>query len=166
MTLLTPFSRLLASNPGKSKLTISLNAVSQQLIQSSAVPISQGHIRQVISLVCECVPWFCQIVALGSSGGECVSSPSTNEETTRTSATEGTGMLARNISGKSVVQGTTAIQRKENSLDEGNGNMSVGVKGLLIFGKREGRLIGREEVLAQFRRKKEEYERLISPTAG
>jgi len=44
--------------------------------------------------------------------------------------------------------------------------MSVGVKGLLIFGKREGRLIGREEVLAQFRRKKEEYERLISPTAG
>jgi len=73
-------------------------------------------------------------------------------------------MLARNTSGKSVVQGTGAIQRKENSLGEGNGKVSAGVKGLLIFGKREGRLIGREEVLAQFRRKKEEYERLISPT--
>jgi hypothetical protein len=75
-------------------------------------------------------------------------------------------MLARNTSGKSIVQETVtaAVQRKENSLGEGNG--SVGVKGLLIFGKREGRLIGREEVLAQFRRKKEEYERLISPTAG
>lgn len=81
--------------------------------------------------------------------------------------TKGTNLLARdNTVGKSVLQGTvtSGIQRKENSLGEGNG--SGVVKGLLIFGKREGRLIGREEVLAQFRRKKEEYERLISMTAG
>ena len=61
------------------------------------------------------------------------------------------------------------LNRKENELkgisgvsgigNGGRGN-GKGVEGLLIFGKRAGRLIGREEVLSQFRMKKEEYERL------
>jgi hypothetical protein len=57
--------------------------------------------------------------------------------------------------------GTGVVKGKENVMRDGGGGTRLerGVQGLLIFGKRDGRLIGREEVLAQFRMKREEYGR-------
>lgn len=125
--------RILASNPGKSKVTLSLNSVTQQLQQSSTVAISKENVRRVVEAVCECVPWFCEIVLLG---GDCQSSPSTP------------GVAAK--------AGNQVIGKENDSAKPGLGE---GIQGLLIFGKRNGRLIGREEVIAQFRMKRDEYER-------
>src|SRR5579862_1813898 len=141
--------RILTSQPGKSKVTISLNTLITQLMTSSTVPISRTEVRYIVTVVSRCVPWFCQIIEIGG-GGRCLSG-TVGAET----------MMGRDVGDR--------MNGKENELkgisrvsgigNGGRGN-GKGVEGLLIFGKRDGRLIGREEVLSQFRMKKEEYERL------
>jgi hypothetical protein len=132
-----PDSRILASRSGISKITISVTAITAQLITSSVIPISRDQVRGVLKVVCECVPWFCRIIEIGGGNGECGSSLSYPE----------------GIGGDMNMRG----RGKENGI--GGAGRGKGIEGLLIFGKREGRLIGREEVLCQFRMKKEEYER-------
>lgn len=137
-------------------MTISLNTLISQLITSSTIPISRTEVRYVVTVVSSCVPWFCRIIEIG---GACGSNLIGN--------VGGETEMGRVMGGDTVDgmggDGGDGMGGKENDfkgMSAMNGmGRGRGVEGLLIFGKRDGRLIGREEVLAQFRMKKEEYER-------
>jgi hypothetical protein len=119
---------MLATHPGKTKLAISLPAAVAQLKLSSTVPLSAGMIRDILDCLCAAVPWFLKVVKLG-----CTSSPSMKENTPGAVGNGGNGI------------GRVLKDTKD-------------VEGLLIFAKRDGGVIGREEVLKEFRLKRQEWE--------
>lgn len=102
---------------------------------SSNIPVSDDLVRQVVKTVCGSVPWFCRIIKL--RGDECMSSK--DEE-----------------KGKYMRIGGGITGGKENQSQRGKE-----VEGLLIYAKREGMLIGREEVLKEFRSKRAEWEKQV-----
>jgi len=132
-------ARILSAHTGKTRVAVSLSSTVGQLVMSSCIPVSEKMVREVIGIVCCCVPWFCRIIKL--YGGGCMSSESTTLDIKE----------EKNV-GKKV------MRRKENRAIGGKD-----VEGLLIFAKKEdGELIGREEVLKEFRFKKGEWERKMS----
>jgi hypothetical protein len=120
---------MLATHPGKTKLAVSLSAAVAQLKLSSTVPLSAGMIRDILDCLCAAVPWFVRVVKLG-----CTSSQSKKENTPG-----------------GIGNGGKAIERVVKDVKN--------VEGLLIFAKRDGEVIGREEVLKEFRVKRQEWEK-------
>jgi hypothetical protein len=109
-----------------------------QLIGSSSVPLSYDTTRDVILLICRSVPWFVQIITLNKEG--CMSSQSTKTTTTTNTTEKGGGGV-----GGGVVR-------------KGKENCAGGkpVEGLVIFAKRDGEMICREQVLCELRAKRTE----------
>jgi hypothetical protein len=108
----------------------------------STIPVSEGVIRQSIEILCECVPWFCKIVKMDESG--CMSDDVSSSQSTQ--STKG----AENESGKHTPLSRVRIG-KENV--EKNA-----VEAILIYGMKDGRLFGSEDVLKEFRAKRKEWE--------
>ena len=128
-------SRLLMRYPGKARVAVSLSATIEQIASSSHVPVSHVFVRQIITAVTNSVPWFCQIIKLNKEG--CLSSLGTEDKETQ----------------NELFQSKAIHRGKENW-----GGMGKQVEGLLIFAKRNGKLIGREDVLKEFREKWSEWE--------
>ena len=122
-------SRIISRFPGKQRVAVSLNSTIRDLIQSSSIAISEKLVRDVISIICDCVPWFCRIILLNGENG-CMSSPSTKQGEQ-----------------KRVVRG------KENNREKGLEGLLIFAK------RDGGEFIGREEVLKEFRLRKREWER-------
>jgi hypothetical protein len=110
-----------------------------QLIGSSSVPLSYDTTRDVILLICRSVPWFVQIITLNKEG--CMSSQSTNTTTTTNTTEKGGGVVGGGV-----------VRRN------GKENRAAGkqVEGLVIFAKRDGEMICREQVLCELRAKRSE----------
>ena len=133
-TLLSKFcvnSRVLTRFPGKPRVAVALKTMVAELVASSSIPVSEGIVREVIDVLSGCVPWFCKVIKISEQG--CMSSRGS--------------IKAKETDVKAMFRG------KENGLGKQ-------VEGLLIFAKREGgTLIGREEVLEEFRLKRKEWEK-------
>lgn len=147
--------------PGKFRVCVSLNRTIEQFIQSSSIGISQKLVRDCIDLIATLVPWFCRIVKLNRDG--CLSSQSTITINTKVKDEEDAGK-----EGGEEEEGMQKNKGKENGRTgleigvsfrgkENNGNGKA-VEGILIFAKREGKFIGREEILKEFRLKKLEWQ--------
>jgi hypothetical protein len=121
---------VLTRYPGKPRVAVALKTTVTELVASSSIPVSEGMVREVIDVVCGCVPWFCKVIKISEQG--CMSGQSS--------------IKSKENEGKVMFRG------KENGLGKE-------VEGLLIFAKREGgKLIGREDVLDDFRLKRKQWE--------
>lgn len=132
--------RMLSTSPGKTKVAVSLNATVKQLGMSCPVPMGDKSVRDVIEVVCSAVPWFCRIVNLSKDEG-CTSSQNILNKDMKKKENENTV--------------TRVFGGKENE----NGKVRKEVEGLLIFARRDGKLIGSEDVLKDFRAKRREWEK-------
>ena len=124
--------RILAQHPGKTRVAVSLKSTISQLIGSCSTPLSPSTTRDAILLICQQVPWFCHIITLNKEG--CMSSQS-NPPTTSTKAT-----------GENP-PGVGGVRR-------GKENFRAEVEGLMIFAKRDGEIIRRNQVLSELRHKR------------
>jgi hypothetical protein len=131
---------MLATSPGKSKIAVSLNATVKQLGMSCPVPMGDTSVRDMIEVVCSAVPWFCRIINLSKDEG-CTSSQNILNKDMEKRENENT--VIRVFGGK----------------ENGNGKVGKDVEGLLILAKRDGKLIGSEDVLKDFRAKRGEWEK-------
>jgi hypothetical protein len=122
-------NRIISRFPGKQRVAVSLNSTIRDFIQSSSIAISEKLVREAISIICDCVPWFCRVIHLNGENG-CMSSPSTKQ---------GEQMK--------VVRG------KENNRAKGVEGLLIFAK------RDRGTFIGREEVLKEFRLRKREWEK-------
>jgi hypothetical protein len=111
---------------------MSLQATVEQLAQSSQIPVSNALVHEVVVNVANAVPWFCQVLKLDKKG--CLSSDEDQ---------------------LGIDESTMGHRRKENVSKTGKD-----VEGLLIFAKKDGKLIGLEDVLREFRDKRAEWEML------
>jgi hypothetical protein len=125
--------RILSQHTGKTKVAVSMSGTIAQLIGSSSVPLSYDTTRDVILLICRSVPWFVQIITLNKEG--CMSSQSTSTTTITNTTDKGGGVVRK-----------------------GKENRAVGkqVEGFVIFAKRDGEMICREQVLCELRAKRTE----------
>jgi hypothetical protein len=141
---------MLATHPGKMKVAVSLSGTITQLKMSSTVPLSEGMVRDVLDVLCTAVPWFCRVIRL-----ECTSSQSIKTGIDNGNEKKENGNGKREINArKENLGGKENVGKKE----IGNGR-GKDVEGLLIFSKRDGRVIGREDVLKEFRMKRQEWEK-------
>ena len=138
---------MLATHPGKMKVAVSLSGTITQLKMSSTVPLSEGMVRDVLDVLCTAVPWFCRVIRL-----ECTSSQSI-----KTGIDNGNGKK-ENGNGKGETRKENLGGKENVGKEIGNGK-GKDVEGLLIFSKRDGRVIGREDVLKEFRMKRQEWEK-------
>ena len=122
-------NRIISRFPGKQRVAVSLNSTIRDFIESSSIAISEKLVRDVISIICDCVPWFCRIIFLNGENG-CMSSPSTKQG-----------------------EQTRVVRGKENN----KGKAVEGL--LIFAKRDGGEFIGREEVLKEFRLKKREWEK-------
>jgi hypothetical protein len=144
---------ILSQSPGRPRVAVSLPATVKQLVLSSTTPVSEDSVRAGIVIVTEAVPWFVRVIKVARDGY--MSSPSIPQESGKARPelppenTEKIGEGRKDDGcGKRVFTG------KENL-----GGVTGEVEGLLIFAKRDGGIvIGREDVLREFRRKRQEWE--------
>src|SRR5436190_16685356 len=127
-------SRVMSRQPGKLRIAVSLQGTIKQFIQSSLIAVSEGLVRETIDLICTCTPWFCQVIKLNGEG--CMSSQSSSDNTE--DEEDNKGMWEDNTNIARVLKGKENLRMNE-------------VEGLLIFAKREGKFIGREDILKEFR---------------
>jgi hypothetical protein len=133
---------MLTTSPGKTKIAVSLTSTIKQLGMSSPVPMADKSVRDVIEILCSAVPWFCRIINLSKDDG-CTSSQSIKDN-----------------EGDTTVRGNeNAVTRVFGGKENGSGKVGKDVEGLLIFSRRDGKLIGREDVLREFRMKRGEWEK-------
>src|SRR5947207_380786 len=72
-------ARIISQHPGKQRIAVSLNTMIKQFTLSSSVALSEKLVRDVIDLICTCVPWFCRMISLNEKG--CMSSQSSSKTT-------------------------------------------------------------------------------------
>ena len=141
---------MLSRYPEKHRVAVSLKGTITQFIQSSSTPISERLVKDTIILISHCSPWFVQIIKLNGDG--CMSSQSSNHRQQQQKGEEnGDNEKRKNIDDDLARRGLKG--GKEN-----NNSGVKGVEGILIFAKRDGRFIGREEVLKEFRLKRIDWE--------
>jgi hypothetical protein len=148
VTILT-LGRILSKSPGKARVPVSLKKTVEQLALSSNIPVSHKEVKEVISIVSTSVPWFCRIIKLNGEG--CMSSPSTTED------------IVTPHRGNELQNGRQENQKLIYRGKENGGFNQLGkeVEGLLIFAKKDGKFIGREDVLKEFRQKRSQWEQSI-----
>jgi hypothetical protein len=130
----TDCGRILAQHAGKTRVAVSLSSTIAQLIGSSSVALSSGMVKEVIIMISTSIPWFCQIITLNGEG--CMNSQSSPPTNKSTNDDEDDEKPTEGGSGRGRRRG------KENC---------GGVEGLVIFARREGEVIGRDEVISAFR---------------
>jgi hypothetical protein len=107
--------------------------------------MADKSVRDVIEIVCSAVPWFCRIINLSKDEG-CTNSQSTKDKEGDTRVVPGD---------------EDGVTRVFGGKENGSGKVGKDVEGLLIFARRDGKLIGREDVLREFRMKRGEWKRTV-----
>ena len=125
-----------------SRVSVSLKKTITEFCMGSTIPVSEGVIRESIEILCECVPWFCKIVKMDERG--CMSDDVSSSQSIQSAKG------AENESGKSTALSRTRIGKE-------NGEKKS-VEAILIYAMKDGKLIGSEDVLKEFRVKRKEWE--------
>ena len=132
---------LLSQMPARPRVAVSFGATVKQLVSSSGIPTSAEAVRAGVEVVAQAVPWFVRVIRLREGGvmaPECLSMRERPEN-------NGEGEMVGSA-------GNRVFGGKEN----GRGRQ---IEGLLIFARRDGGIVvGREDVLREFRAKRRNWE--------